>query len=274
MATTPLPPDKERSRMVLAAIPPALVVLLIGSIHVLEVTFSLDLGRYGIHPRHWDGLIGILTAPFLHASWEHLGGNAAAIAILGWSLMYFYPRVAGRVVLWTWLIGGACVWLMGRSTYHIGASGVVYGITLFLLVSGFLRKQRTLMALALIVVFLYGSFVWGMLPIVPDLSWESHLWGAVVGTVLAFRYRAVAPAVQDAKPVTFSLDDDDDEEEGPSDDPAPVRPTIPVQVVYSDPGDEADEDELAWKRRLAEQERRFDGHNTSSTWRPNDGFHK
>ena len=200
--------------MRLTAIPAALVVLVLALVYVVDRLYELDLARFGVLPRSVDGLIGILTAPLLHGDREHLLNNAISMFALGWALMYFYPRIAGRVFTLGWLVTGVLVWLAARPDRHIGASGVVYTMAAFLFTSGMIRKQRTLMALSMLVVFMYGSMIWGLFPIVPRISWESHLFGALVGVAAAFAYRAVPPAVQD--PVIV-LDDPEDEEDLPDD---------------------------------------------------------
>lgn len=235
--------------MVTALVLPALAVVVLWSIWLIDHGLELDLPRFGLYPREARGLWGVLTAPLLHGDWEHVFNNSMAVLMLGWCLMYFYPRLAGRVVLITWLVGGLGVWLMGRAgAPHVGASGVVYGMAAFLFTSGLLRGQRTLMALALLVAFLYGSLVWGIFPLVTGMSWESHLMGAFVGLALALVHRHVPPAVSDPRPAF--LDEADDEE--------PVAP-----YLDDDAGDAVDERELAWKRRLAEEARPG---NMSTTW--------
>jgi membrane associated rhomboid family serine protease len=234
-----------RNRALNAAILPAVGVLLLWCIWLLDGGYGWDLGRYGLYPRASYGLAGILTAPLLHDDLEHIVNNSTALLVLGWGLLYFYPRIAGRVVLLTWVLGGLGVWLTGRASYHIGASGVVYGIAAFLFLSGMLRRQRTLMALSLLVAFLYGSLVWGVLPIVPRMSWESHFWGGLVGAALAVLHRHVPPAVSD--PVPSFADEPDD--------PAPAP------YLEDDAGDAVDERELEWKRRLQERSA-----NVTTTW--------
>ncbi|MFN3876218.1 MAG: rhomboid family intramembrane serine protease [Flavobacteriales bacterium] len=237
----------RRSRAFLALLLPGFFAVLIWSIWLVEQGLGLDLARYGLYPREAKGLLGILTCPLLHGDWEHVFNNSTALVVLGWGLMYFYPKVAGRVVLVSWLAGGLGVWLIGRDgPPHIGASGLVYGLAAFLFTSGLLRGQRTLMALSLLVSFLYGSLVWGIFPIVAGMSWESHLMGAFVGLVLAVAHRRSPPAVSDPRP-SFA---DEDEEEDP-----------PAPYLEDDTGDVADEREMRWKRKLAERPG-----NVSTTW--------
>lgn len=198
-------------------VPPAVAVMVLWCVFLLDRTYAFDLARWGILPRTLHGLWGVLFAPFIHGDMEHLLNNSIPLLVLGSALLYFFPRLAGRVVLASWVISGAWVWISARANYHIGASGVVYGIAAFLFTSGLLRKQRTLMGLSLLVVFLYGGLIWGVFPIVPRISWESHFWGAACGVVMAFLYRHVPAAVRDPQPVVWDEEDDpaetDDDED-------------------------------------------------------------
>jgi hypothetical protein len=120
------------------------------------------------------------------------------------------------------------------------------------------------MALSMLVVFLYGSMVWGIFPIVPRISWESHLWGGVAGVLMAYLYRKVPPAIQDPPPPVF---EDDDEEPASPDALFPPRHAVPLRIVYHlDPGDEVNDEELAWRRKLADEGQPFDPDRTSGTW--------
>lgn len=223
-----------RNRALTALLLPFVAAVLVWSVWLLDVGFDWHLGRYGLLPRTPSGLVGILTAPLLHADLDHLFNNTVAMLMLGWCLMYFYPRIAGRVVVASWLVSGIGVWFMGRANYHIGASGVIYGIAAFLFVSGLLRKQRTLMALSMLVVFLYGGLIWGVFPIVERLSWESHLWGGLAGVAMAFLHRSIPPAVSDPKP-SFADEEDSDEDERTGDEQA-LRAGIPEERLAA-PGD-------------------------------------
>lgn len=262
--------EVQRKRIGRAAVLPALVVLVLWAVFMLDKGLELELYRWGVLPRSLEGLVGVICSPFIHGDVEHLFNNSVPVFLLGWALMYFYPRNAGPVVLVAWLVSGFWVWISARGNYHIGASGVVYGLAAFLFFSGVFRKQRTLMALSLLVVFLYGSMVWGIFPIVPRISWESHLWGGVAGLFMAWLYRHVPPAVQD--PVRPTLEDEEEDEgqhvgDGPL---GPARP--PLRIVYHlDPGDEVNDEELAWRRKLADDGHAFDPQRTSGTWMDEDG---
>lgn len=188
------PVDHARRRMVTALLPPAMVVLVMWIVLGFDQVFHLDLARFGILPRDPNGLRGVVFAPFLHGGVDHLLNNSIPLLILGWFTVYFYPKASGRVVLVSCLATGLWVWTVGRESYHIGASGIVYALAGFVFFSGLFRRRIALMAVSLIVVFLYGSLWWGALPIQPDVSWESHLFGGIVGSLMAWFYRKVPPA--------------------------------------------------------------------------------
>ncbi len=241
-----------RHRALNALLLPLLGAVILWAIWLLDGAFDWQLNNYGLQPRAAKGLVGVIAAPLLHADFNHLLDNTTGLLLLGWCLMYFYPRMAGRVVFVSWVVSGVGVWLMGRSNIHIGASSVIYAIAGFLFFSGVLRKQRTLMALSLLVVFFYGSLIWGIFPIVERLSWEGHLWGGITGVALAYIHRRVPPAVSDPRP-SFA-----DEEDEPEEAVAPY--------AEEDTGDEVNDAELAWKRKLAEGSTGTG--NMSTTWDP------
>lgn len=157
--------------------------------------------EWGIMPQSWEGLRGIVLSPLLHGSFKHLANNSMPILVLGAALFYFYPRIAGWVGGMTWLISGALTWVIARGeSYHIGASGVVYGLAAFIFFSGLLQRRARLLALSLLVAFLYGGLVWGLLPVDEKISYEAHLAGGIAGLVLAVWYRKVVPAVPRQEP--------------------------------------------------------------------------
>ena len=176
---------------------PLILVALMWLVKIIEVSFGIDLGSWGVVPHTPRGLIGILTLPFLHGSWEHLLSNSVPILVLGTALYYCYPTLANRVMLITYLASGLLTWGIGNPhSVHIGASALVYGLNLFLITSGFIRGNRMLIVIALIMVFLYGSFIWGMIPalaIPQNISWEGHLSGAIIGVLLALFLRKEGP---------------------------------------------------------------------------------
>lgn len=171
----------------------ALPVLYLWIVKLIEVKFSLNLSGYGIYPRKFASLPGILATPFIHADFMHLISNSFPLLILGASIRYFYKEVFYRVVLIVYILSGTGVWLFARDAWHIGASGVVYGLAGFLFFSGFFRKAPRLIGLSLLVIFLYGGMIWGIFPIYRDISWEAHLAGAASGLLCAFLFRHIGP---------------------------------------------------------------------------------
>jgi len=168
---------------------PSILVAAFVLVKLAEIVFGIDFVQFGVFPRKLSGLMGILTFPFIHADWKHLFNNSTAIFVLGTMLYYFYREVASKTLLWVYLLSGVWLWIGGRSNFHIGASGIVYALFGFLFVSGLLRKDLKLMALSLLVVFLYGSLVWGVFPVDETISYEGHLFGLFAGVVVAFVYR-------------------------------------------------------------------------------------
>jgi len=181
---------------------------------------------YGVLPRQISGLKGILFIPFLHADWEHLFSNVIPLLVTGSMLFYFYREMAVKVILLIYILSGFWLWLGGRENYHIGASNIVYGITAFLFLSGFIRKHTGLIAVSLLMVFLYGSLVWGLFPVVPKISWEGHLFGALSGILCAIVFRKEGQQQE----VYEWTDDDEPFDDHENDDNAPQSS---LKIVYS-----------------------------------------
>jgi len=168
---------------------PAILVVAFVLVKLAEITFDTEFGQWGVFPRKISGFIGIFTFPFIHGDWKHLTNNSSAILILGTMLYYFYREMASKTFFWIYVLSGVWLWMGGRANFHIGASAVVYGLFSFLFVSGLLRKHLKLMALSLLVIFLYGSLVWGIFPVDDKISFEGHLFGLLAGVVVAIVYR-------------------------------------------------------------------------------------
>jgi membrane associated rhomboid family serine protease len=210
MAETLLSPSQETKRLRLAFVAAVLFAAALWLIKLVESGFDLQLDRFGIYPRSENGAWGILWSPLLHGSLSHLFANTAPIVILGTALLYGYPRAATRLLPILYLGTGLGVWLFGRAGYHIGASGLAFGMMFFIFTVGALRWDRRAIALSLIVFFLYGGMIWGILPQGPGVSFEAHLFGALLGVLSAFlfRYRDAAPP---AKVYSWEGEEDGDE---------------------------------------------------------------
>ena len=173
---------------------PVLFLLLLGFIQLIQHLSGFPLPEFmGIRPRSIEGLLGIVTFPLVHGGWEHLLSNSVPIVVLGTAIFYFYRPIALRSIGMIYLVHSLLVFLAARSVIHVGASGLIYGFASFLLVSGIYRKARALMALSMLVIFFYGSMIWGVLPIREGVSWEGHLFGALAGVYAAYHYRNEGP---------------------------------------------------------------------------------
>jgi membrane associated rhomboid family serine protease len=179
---------------------------LLWTIFIIDQVFGLRLGRFGLRPGSLPGMVGILTAPLLHGNFQHILSNTLPLLISLTATLYLYPTAALRVVPLLWLGSGAIAWLIGRDSLHFGASGLIYGLLAFVFFSGILRRDMRSVSVSLLVGFLYGSMVWGVLPTRPNMSWEMHLAGAMTGVLLAVLYRG-----RDRVPLLrYDWEDDDD----------------------------------------------------------------
>ena len=145
--------------------------------------------KQGVSPRELKGLFGIFTSPFLHKDFSHLISNTPPILFLGSALFFFYKKLPYQVLWWLYIGGGAWLWCIGRSGNHIGASGLVYGLFSFVLLGGIISKNKNLMAISLLTIFVYGSMIWGIFPMDETISWEGHLSSLLWGIILAFFYK-------------------------------------------------------------------------------------
>jgi len=168
---------------------PIIAILIIWFVYWFEIKFGFNFNKYGIYPRSIKGLQGVLFSSFIHSGPKHLFNNSVPLFVLLISLFYFYREVALKVLLFGSLFMGLLTWLIARESYHIGASGVVYLLFGFVLFSGLFKKHYRLVALSLIIIFLYGSMIWYVLPVKDGMSWEGHLSGLMVGIFLALIYK-------------------------------------------------------------------------------------
>ncbi|WP_372773426.1 rhomboid family intramembrane serine protease [Mangrovibacterium sp.] len=187
---------------------PALFLFGFWLVFIVEKVLNLSFAQFGIYPRTLNGLIGILSSPFIHGDLMHLFANSVPFFVLAVALFYFYRKLAWHIFLLIYLFSGICVWVGAREAWHIGASGLIYGLGSFLFFSGILRNDVKLLTISIIVVFLYGGMFWGMFPIEKGVSWESHLWGAASGFILSIFYRRQGPQRS-----VFEWEQEDDNEE-------------------------------------------------------------
>ena len=172
---------------------PFIFLLLMWLIKLIELQFDLSFVKLGVFPQTSNGLKGIFFSPFIHKDLTHLFNNSLPILFLGGLLFSVYRKVALQIFIWLFLISGFWLWIIGRPSFHIGASGMIYALAAFLFVSGIIQKNRRLAAISCIIIFLYGSMIWGILPTKESISWEGHLAGFFSGILVAIFYRKEGP---------------------------------------------------------------------------------
>ena len=197
---------KTKKQTISKFITPLFFPLLLWIVHLISFFFQIDLTRMGILPRNLAGLLGIITAPMVHGDFSHLISNTIPLVVLGWIIFFFYPKVSYLAFGVIYFFTGLLVWIFARQVYHIGASGVVYGFVSFLFFSGLFRRDNKSISLALIITFLYGGLVWGMIPGWKGISWEAHLFGAITGLAAAYLFRKIDPP---AKKYDWEDEEDD-----------------------------------------------------------------
>jgi membrane associated rhomboid family serine protease len=185
-------------------------VALIWVIELLNWSLDLEAEDFGVRPRQLAGLPGILFAPLVHGGFAHLIANSPPLLVLGTAMLYLYPSAARTVLPAVYLAPGVAVWIFARGGVHVGASGLVYGLVSYIFVAGLIRRDRRAIAASLLVCFMYGALVWGVLPIEPGVSWETHLAAALIGMLLAIALRRL-----DIPPRTrYTWEDERDPYEG------------------------------------------------------------
>ena len=233
--------NQDEKRLLFAsAIIPTILVAIMWLVKIVEVLFYLDFSFLGIKPISLEGLPGIILFHFIHGDWQHLFANTIPILVLGSALYYFYRPIANKILLILIFSVGLLTWCGARSGVHIGASGLVYGLTFFLMLSGFIRRNKRLIIISLVVVFLYGSLVWGLYPkyaIENNISWEGHLSGFVMGIILAIFYKNEGP----------QRDSDDNSDDNSDSDTDDIDPE--TQKPYWDVP-EPDKDDLTVRYRF------------------------
>lgn len=191
------------------------------TVFFMQNTSSAHLHRFAISPRDPATLPGIVTSVFIHGDLDHIASNTIPILVLGMMLFYFYKKIAKATALWIWFVSGLWLWVGGRNSaehphFHMGASTLIYGLASFLFFSGVFRRHVQLMFVSALVVFLYGSIMWGVFPLKPEMSWEGHLFGAIAGVLVAFNYRNEGPRRR-----VYEWEEEPEEEGHPGEEPPP-----------------------------------------------------
>lgn len=183
--------SKETKEILLQMRIPFLIVAIMWLVKIYEVFNNTRFTRWGIFPRESDGLIGILTGPFVHSNWQHLFANSLPLFMMMSIILVFYKKVAAPTFFIVTFFTGFAVWLFARESYHVGASGVVYGLISFVAFSGLFRRNIKSIVLAMVMMVIYSSYFAGIVPTEERISWESHLFGALVGIVVAFVFKSI-----------------------------------------------------------------------------------
>lgn len=167
------------------------MVAVLWVIHLMRILGLLQSAAsgWGVFPRRQFGLTGILTSPLVHSGWKHLASNSVPLLAMITVIWAFYRKVSWQAFLMVYILTGMAVWLFARPVFHVGASGVVYGLVSFVFWSGVFRRSLKAIVLALIVVMVYTPMFEGILPNQEGISWESHLLGGLVGILVAWWFR-------------------------------------------------------------------------------------
>ncbi len=231
---TPQELARDRIRWLRSAFIALGAVLMLTWIKLVEWTLDSDFSVLGIFPRTVSGLIGVVTAPLLHGSFEHLAANALSILILLTLTLYAYPRASVRALPLIWLGSGLFTWTIGRESLHLGASGVTHGLMFFVFAMGVVRRDRPAIAAALASFFLYGGMFLSILPHDPSISWETHLGGGLFGLLAALLWRRLDPSPPRRR---YSWEDDEERDAMEAErDPEFALPRPQVEPIWSGPG--------------------------------------
>lgn len=216
---------------------PFVFVFSIWFIYWIEIKFGFNFNKFGIFPRTLSGLKGIFFSPFIHSDTNHLFNNSVPLFVLSASVFYFYKDVAAKIFSYGLILTGILTWLIARKSFHIGASGIVYLLFSFVFFSGIIRKHYRLVALSFIIIFLYGSMIWYVLPIKEGMSWEGHLSGLIIGFILSMIYRKKGIIKEKYEFSKTEFDDMFDEEGNyvpPQIDEEDILPTLNYRYIYNE----------------------------------------
>lgn len=196
-------------RIFIAMVIPLFLLFIMYMMKILETGMEWDFTQLGVYPLEKKGVFGIFAHPLVHSGFRHLLANSIPFFFLSWCLFYFYRDIAPYIFFAIWIGCGILTFIIGKPGWHIGASGIIYGLAFFLFFSGILRKHVPLIAISLLITFLYGGMIWNMFPFFAKAttSWEGHLSGALIGTICAWLFRNFGPQ----KPDPF-VDEEQEEE--------------------------------------------------------------
>ncbi len=206
---------KDSTQLEYAIKIPSILLIIIWGVKIFEIVTQISLANWGILPRNFEGLRGIFFMPFIHGDIAHAAHNSIPLFVLSAMLIYFYKKTSWFILVVGTLLTGLLTWMIASKAYHIGASGVVYMLASYIFFSGVFRRNIKLMAISLLVSFLYGSMVWGIFPfefaIQERISWEGHLAGAIVGLFMAYRFRKIQ--VEPKRKYSWDYETEKEEEE-------------------------------------------------------------
>ena len=196
----------DKQQLINAIFIPGIIVIFMMISFLFEKGMGLNFHEGGVFPRRIENIWGIFTMIFVHADWSHLLNNVLSFFILCSFTYYFYKQIASKVLIISYVCSGLILWFIGRDNWHIGASGLIYSLAFFLFFSGLFRRHIPLIAISLIVAFIYGSMVWHIFPwqIHDPVSWEGHLAGGTTGSILSIILRNKPPQ----KPIVLWNDDE------------------------------------------------------------------
>jgi membrane associated rhomboid family serine protease len=230
---------------------PLIFVVILWLVKLIEVGYGVSFAHFGLLPRTLQGLAGIFTAPLIHSDFGHLFSNTVPLAALGVIMFIFYREIAFNVFWWIYFMTGLWVWAAGREVYHIGASGIVYGMVCFVFFSGIFRWDKRLMRPSLIVLVFYGGLIWGIFPGQQEISWESHALGSLAGIMTAFYFRKDGPQKK-----KYEWEDEEDEID-------PVQLTVDPASMELNPNEDRQNNVI----RYIYIQRKSSGDNTSNPGR-------